>query len=185
MNIAMNVGDIDIDTCVKILETKPNNIMPGEFTKILYSNDFVSLNGLYIVCPLDLQQSQSTMSKSLHFSKQSTVSKKPAYPDSTPNFVYFQPSLPENAQCIRQLKLFEERLLTYYSEYAFCIKRPVCLLHNVLSNGSFKYYYDRNDTNRTMDETSESKTRYVIKISGIWETVDTFGITYKFLQLYE
>jgi len=39
---------------IKFLDTKCNNMMKGEFTKVMYSDDFVTLNGIYLFCPLFL-----------------------------------------------------------------------------------------------------------------------------------
>ena len=39
---------------IKLLDTKCNNMMKGEFTKVMYSDDFVTLNGIYLFCPLFL-----------------------------------------------------------------------------------------------------------------------------------
>jgi hypothetical protein len=33
--------------------------------------------------------------------------------------------------------------------------------------------------------TASTKPFYSIKISGIWETVDEIGITYKFIEMYQ
>jgi hypothetical protein len=187
MNIAIDINNIDIELCVKILDKRTNNIMPGDFTKILFSNEFVSLNGVYVTCPLELKHDYiSSASKSTQFHKHSTIQRKqPSQNDVARNFIYFQANHPDNVAVIRQCKVFEEQLLAYYSQYMCCIKRPVYLLHNVLSNGSFKFYRDTSDIATYEDTSQEDNVRYIIKISGIWETVDTFGITYKFLKMYD
>ena len=213
MNIIFDISNIYIEQYVKFLDTKPNNIMPGEFTKIIYSNDFVSLNGIYIDCPLDLHiegppkhqnmikytrssssSSSSTSSSSSLSDLSSTLSQTislnslSSY-DTTRNYAYFQPNHSFNAAIIQQCKVFEERLLSYYMKYMFCSKRPVFLLHNILSNGSFKYYCDTGENVSDQIDVygNEIKckkvAKYVIKISGVWETVDTVGLTYKFLHL--
>ena len=38
---------------IHFLDTKPNNIMEGEFTKLIFSNIDFSLNGLYLLVNLD------------------------------------------------------------------------------------------------------------------------------------
>lgn len=38
------------------LDTKKNMVIDGKFTKIVYSDSVVSLNGLYIYCPIDSSQ---------------------------------------------------------------------------------------------------------------------------------
>lgn len=220
MNIIFDISNIHIEQYVKFLDTKPNNIMPGEFTKIIYSNDFVSLNGLYIDCPLDLHietmlSNRSPVSAKYNtFTKSMSTSSLSASPlslpvstslssisnctssstvDHTRNYVYFQPNQSYNAAIIQHCRTFEERLLSYYMKYMFCSKRPVFLLNNILSNGSFKYYCDTGEYGMDYVEKHEKcgsqeiplkQAKYIIKISGVWETVDTVGLTYKFLKMY-
>ncbi len=216
MNIIFDISNIHIEQYVKFLDTKPNNIMPGEFTKIIYSNDFVSLNGLYIDCPLDLHIDPTISNRSLVTTKYNSFTKSvsstslsgsnmslpnsatsadyqsSATLDNMRNYVYFQSNQSYNAAIIQHCRTFEERLLSYYMKYMFCSKRPVFLLNNILSNGSFKYYCDTGEhgldqikeNHHTYQEKPIKLARYVIKISGVWETVDTVGLTYKFLKMH-
>jgi hypothetical protein len=245
MNIIFDISNIHVEQYVKFLDTKPNNIMPGEFTKIIYSNDCGSLNGLYIDCPLDLHidpmlsnrssvsAKYNTFTKSMsapslstshlpltpnspsiqntissvditHLSTNSTSASSSTFSassstltatlsDHTRNYVYFQSNQSYNAAIIQHCRTFEERLLSYYMKYMFCSKRPVFLLNNILSSGSFKYYCDTGEygLDQTRDyyeytnaEKAIKTAKYVIKISGVWETIDTVGLTYKFLRMY-
>lgn len=209
--------------------------MPGEFTKIIYSNDFVSLNGLYIDCPLDLHIDPMLSNRSSGSAKYNSFTKSMSAPslssqgllmsvnspsntvasaeccmttsssanltsissntlsEHSRNYVYFQSNQSYNAAIIQHCRTFEERLLSYYMKYMFCSKRPVFLLNNILSNGSFKYYCDTGEygVDQTRDyyeyshgENSAKNAKYIIKISGVWETVDTVGLTYKFLKMH-
>ena len=49
MNFVLNIDQFNID-CVKFMDTKKNIIMNGDFTKIIYSDNLITLNGIYINC---------------------------------------------------------------------------------------------------------------------------------------
>ena len=193
---------------IKFLDTKCNNIMDGEFTKIIFSDENVTLNGLYLMCPLYnsnknnggggggggggygrtnsfgsssvlSQEFTINSSHSTHFMNE----RRERLVDKNKNILYIQPNNPLNIPIIHQFILFEQKLLEYYKLYSFCTKNPVFLLQNQLLSGSVKIY--RDFTENTINENLSVNVRYVIKISGIWETADTFGITYKFLEMYE
>jgi hypothetical protein len=42
------------------LDTKKNMVIDGKFTKLVYSDSIVSLNGLYLYCPIDILHSSTT-----------------------------------------------------------------------------------------------------------------------------
>lgn len=185
MNIVLNAHMVDIDLCIKFLDTKRNNIMDGKFTKLLYSDEYASFNGLYVLCPLTRIISNSSYKN---------------------NFA-FHPNMPNNSQTIQQLVQLEKQLITFYKQYNACNKKHVFSLQNQLHSGIIKIYQDIVKSNSSekqginygkihTDSTkignfcndvftlNETQSFYVIKISGIWETSDTIGITYKFLEMY-
>ena len=51
MTLVLNSGNINIEN-IHFLEPKKNIIIDGNFTKILYADDDVSINGIYILCPI-------------------------------------------------------------------------------------------------------------------------------------
>lgn len=184
MNIALNANMVDIDSCIKFLDTKNNNIMDGKFTKFLYSDEYASFNGLYVVCPLTRFVTNS-------FYKN--------------NFT-FNVNNPNNQPIIQHLIQFEKQLIHLYKQYSTCNKKHVFSLENQLYTGSIKVYHDNivkgikqhgtfhNEMTKnsfhddlticSLNKSVSRQSFYIIKISGIWETSDTIGITYKFLEMY-
>ena len=52
MNISIDLPKVTLPN-VYFLDKKTNIIMDGNFTKILYSNDCFTMNGLYILFPIE------------------------------------------------------------------------------------------------------------------------------------
>lgn len=51
MNIILDTKRFSLGN-VNFLETKRNMIMDGNFTKLIYSNEWFSMNGIYFYSPL-------------------------------------------------------------------------------------------------------------------------------------
>ena len=164
---------------IRFLETKQNIIMQGEFTKTIYSDDLVTINGIYLNCPLDTNQ--------MDYNK--------GYPK---NMLWFHPYNPLNYRIIQYFETLEQNLIDtylYYSQSPDSMnKTRVTLLKNQLLSGNTKIYRDtpylensRPYPNISMNHHHSNKSitsNYIIKISGIWETTDSIGITYKFLEMF-
>jgi hypothetical protein len=164
MNILLHLSDftyisqasmysIDFNDRIRLLDPKSNNILDGQFTKILYSDENVSLNGVYLDFPMVIRQNNSQdrcASTTLHFSLEH----------------------PSNANLMRQLMLFEKALLDLYCEDRQLQKVQQYSLKMQLAAGSIRIYKE-----------GHSGLRYAVKISGIWETHAKVGITYKIVAL--
>jgi len=303
MNIILDLNTKDtlsniFEQNIKFLDTKCNNMMDGEFTKIIYSDECVSLNGLYLICALhtanngkygfnsNILKMGEDLDKNRYIQPQYTILQRPKSSNNltlptnnltlptnnltlptnnltlpnesdkcvTPlpicsfsintdfyvqqsgnefkdnvntvpyrmtnpqrcnnlrpsnilpsnddliepnidenrkwinsydkfkNILSFQPNYALNIPIIQQFVQFEKKLLEYYKQYTFCKKKMVYLLQNQLLSGSTKVYRDLNEN--TINNSSTTNVYYIIKISGVWESVDTIGITYKFLEMY-
>jgi len=101
------------NTC--FLEKKINMIMEGFFTKIIFSNAFMTMNGLFF--KLAIQKSANSKS---------------------PHFLQFDPVC--HKELITRLSIIEKQLLTYYASFYNVQKIPVYNLKTQLQNGSIKYY---------------------------------------------
>ena len=221
MNIILNIQDInDIEQTVKFLDTKRNNIMNGEFTKLIFSDEYITLNGLYLNCPLFVQSQYPSSNMRYSVSLPSYTTHDISHQErpyingqqgqsfqSYKNIINFQPNNSSNIQTINQFALFEKRLLDYYKLYNNCNKKSIYLLQNQLFSGSTKFYRDLTENTlqllankpvhisilqrnsvlpeKPKDFSNISKIYYVVKISGVWESTDTIGITYKFLEMYD
>lgn len=78
----------------------------------------------------------------------------------------------ENNNTINELVNIEKKLLKMYTTIYNIDKRVVSILKNNLFQGLLKVFTKREIV----------KKKYVLKISGIWETSSEIGITYKLLE---
>ena len=47
MNIVLNQNDFDIEN-INLLKKRNNTVIEGSFTKFTYSNEFLTMNGIYL-----------------------------------------------------------------------------------------------------------------------------------------
>ena len=145
------------------LETKRNVIIDGNFTKVMYSNNDVVLNAIYLQFPI--------------------------VPHHVPyvNYVTFPSDDSRNQDTIQAFERIERQILQYYQTYYACQKTPVFTLSNQLQRGGFKVYRGIAEDARGGDktETGPRLPTYfdacTLKISGVWETHHQIGITFKFI----
>jgi hypothetical protein len=78
---------------IHFLETKKNIIMDGNFTKITYSDDCLSLNSIYFLFPIDILKIEKAINK---------------------NIIYFNPIMHTNKQLIKEIAKIERSILEYY-----------------------------------------------------------------------
>lgn len=147
----MNMDQIYLGN-VLFSDTKRNIIMDGYFTKLLYSNEWFLMNGIYISFQLD------------HFSIEWLMNKY---------IMRFYTNNEKNTAIIYEISKFEYRLLEYYKQMRQCNKKNSCILAKQMQNGYIKVY---------KDIAKMSPSRFYLKISGIWETADELGITYKIVE---
>jgi len=95
MNFIFKINDFCLEN-IHFLETKKNIIMDGNFTKIGYSDDCISLNGIYIYFPIEKCESVKT---------EKMMNK---------NMIYFDPNLPSNKQLIKKITKIEKNILDYF-----------------------------------------------------------------------
>ena len=158
MNLYFNISDIksndgkSIDVCdnIRYLYPKKNTIMEGEFTKILYSKEYVTLNGLYIYIPFTIDKSSSD------------------------NHIRHINTNSNNLSIVNDLKTLEMNILNNFKTYSNKNKQLEHVIAKQLNTGCIRVYTENNKKN---------KHKYVIKISGIWETSNKIGLTYKILEL--
>ena len=165
MNILLYINDVHTSQ-IYFLDKKTNIIMDGVFTKILYSNHCMSMNGIYIDLPI-----KNIMTNKIH-------SKNILQLDTINNKDLFQ-----------KLIDIEKQLLNYYVQYFSPLqidfqsnekrhhiqnKTIIFNLKNQLQSGCIKYYKEHDCYSKTGS--------FYIKISGIWETYNEIGITFKLIE---
>ena len=71
---------------------------------------------------------------------------------------------------ITDIKIIEENIL---AKLNVVNKTPQFKIYEQLNNGSIKIF---------CDSIPKSNSSFILKISGIWETLDQYGLTYKFTK---
>ena len=85
------------------------------------------------------------------------------------NIIYY--SVDKNSETINNIKNIEHIILKKYSSD----KIPAYNLETQVNTGVLKLFSDSNDKKKNID--------VILKISGLWEDNDSYGITYKFLSV--
>ena len=137
---------------IHFLDTRKNVIIDGNFTKLYYSDSSVSLNALYIDFPIHVSSLKSSN-----------------------NFITFLLTNEENLNLIKRLIKLEMEILNYYKLYFGIQKEKSLSLQAQLKRGNLKLYH-------TTSENGCHPIPFILKISGVWETDNQIGITYKFIK---
>jgi hypothetical protein len=75
-----------------------------------------------------------------------------------------------NKDLINDLKVIEETILKKCDIYD---KTPQYKIYEQVKNGHLKLFNEVNKNNCTL----------ILKISGVWETINNYGLTYKFIKV--
>jgi len=151
MNIILELYNFNREN-TQYLDTKKNIIMNGNFTKIIYSDNNFTLNGIYLRCPFDIEQIDNNIQQNIIFNL-------------------------ENERFFNEIIKIETYILDSYKHKNNISKHPQYLLFNQITNQHIKLY---NQNNMVFNN---SHTQIVLKISGIWENAEYFGLTYKFINM--
>jgi hypothetical protein len=151
MNIAYKLEQLSLQNLF-FMDSKKNIIMDGKFTKVLYSDDLITTNGISIVIPFHNTSLDKTYNKTM---------------------LKFQTTDPTNAKLCNELAWIEKYILDYYKQITSNTKTSTTTLNDHMKNGNVKIYRDSNAT---------SIKHVIIKISGIWEDQTRVGLTYKFME---
>ncbi len=147
MNIVKTIEQYN-DNNLIFCEPIKNNIMnDGNFIRILYSTNNMSLNGIYLLINLyDISCEKYYNKFKCSFNTSS------------------------NKDLIENLKLIEEAILKKYKTN----KLPSHKIYEQVKCGYIKVFSDTGN---------KSYCPFILKISGIWETQNNYGLTYKFFKI--
>ena len=175
MNLAFQ--DLVVDDLrynVKFLEKKRNLIMDGDFVKLVYSDESMSINSIFFMCTLKCKYDDAFFA----YETQKIV-KRGGETSLVTMFdkctIWFSPYNPVNQSAIKKLIGYEQALLEEYKDQMSCRKTSTSLLKNQLLSGNVRLY-------RYHGSIQSSLTTMLVKVSGIWESNEQFGITYKFIE---
>jgi hypothetical protein len=134
MNIALSVKDITIDD-IFFLDTIKNIIINNsKFIRIIYSNNLLTLNGIYLICNIDNKDKSN------------------------------------NHGLLLYIQSLEDNILNKFSK-------------EKIKNHKIREYFNNNFINTNYTKGEENYTKYILKISGIWDASNNIGLTFKFLKL--
>lgn len=158
MNFIFVIPCDKLDVQKKILygEKKTNTVMEGSFTKMLYLDSCMTMNAIHITFPI-------------HIEKDTIMSKMKCL---------FHPSTVENQRVITKMASIEELLLTQYALHMRSNKTPIFFLKDQLTSGNVRIYQGQ------YLQMKDTIMQVILKVSGVWESKDTFGLTFKFLKAY-
>ena len=117
MNIVMDISQCRLEN-IHLLETKSNIVMDGNFTKIIYSDDSISINGVYVLAPFLVSNINDGFYNN--------------------NLIYFNPL--QNAALIKEIGRLEHNVLSYYKKVRSIDKINGSPLMSQLHNGNVKVY---------------------------------------------
>jgi hypothetical protein len=156
MNIVFDYEDFHSEN-VFFLDRKRNVVIDGFFSKLLYSDQYFTMNGIFFSIPLQLRKNTTKDNKYIHF-----------YPHDI-----------KNIYNITKLSEIENSIINYYKKNQGVMeKRNNLVLTNQLYNGCFKIYKENSFPPHQIK-------KYMLKISGLWESADEVGITYKFIEMID
>ena len=153
MNFSINTNCFTINN-VSFMDSKQNIVMDGLFTKINYLSNWFTMNSIFFNIPIE--------------------SKKIFTDDRC--IIVFDLYAIINLPIIKLFTTIENELLDYYCYSKQKKLKKNLMLSKQLYNGNLKLNIENNSESFTKD------TKILIKISGIWETADGIGITYKLFQ---
>ena len=154
MNIVKKIEQYN-DNYLYFCEPIKNNIMnEGKFIRIIYSTSFFTLNGVYLLVPLNEVQIEK------YFNKYKCMF-----------------SVNSHKELIENIKCIEDSIL---KKVNIRNKVPLFKIYEQLRNGNIKIFHSTDNVNGGNRITNHS---FVLKISGIWETEMHYGLTFKFSKV--
>ena len=134
MNIALSVKDITIDDIFFLDPIKNIIINNSKFIRIIYSNNLLTLNGIYLICNIDNKDKNN------------------------------------NHGLLLYIQSLEDNKLNKFSK-------------EKIKNYKLIEYLNNNFINIDYTKSQENYSKYILKISGIWDASNNIGLTFKFLKL--
>ena len=135
---------------IALTESKKNIILEGYFTKLNYLSKCCTMSSLLFYLPIEPKHILNENNNiGIKFDAYST----------------------KNLNTVKFFSQLEQQLLDYYNHYQQRSFKKCNLLNKQLFNGFIKI----NSSNKYFDKSR----KFIIKISGIWETKTEIGITYK------
>uniref|UniRef100_A0A6C0I2W9 Uncharacterized protein n=1 Tax=viral metagenome TaxID=1070528 RepID=A0A6C0I2W9_9ZZZZ len=165
MNICLSLDQLFLPN-VFFLDAKQNMIIHGKFTQLVYSDEFFSMNGLSITLPFVNWKMETVNNNQV-------------------KYLYFQQNNTINQDIVKKILDLETLIIELYKRKTDCTKRVSNLLRYQLSCGSLKIQKNYHSIHEKIDIQPISRRIYIIKLSGVWESDEEVGITFKVLEMYQ
>ena len=138
---------------VFFLDGKKNILMEGIFMKIIYMNEWFTMNGIYLSFPVKVQHIDIMGQK---------------------HIISF--SVEDHLDLIEKIETLERNILENYkcTSMTNSGKFPVYSIQYTLRSGVFKIYKE--------SKMLQKNTGFAIKVSGIWENGKNYGLSYKIMD---
>ena len=162
MNLYLHINDLKQENDIRFVDeirflySKQNTVMDGEFTKILFSRENFTMNGLHLLFPIVIDPRCNKTEYVNHIRS-------------------IHNNFQLNAKLIHDFCLLEKNLLTQYKKYSRCDKQVEFCFHKQISTKQLRVYTESNRNVRA--------NVIIIKISGVWESRNQIGMTYKIVEL--
>lgn len=142
-----------------------NKIIPDSlFTSITYSTPFCNFTNIFI---------SITFKEKLNISSFDT---KLLFIDNN-----------RNINIIESLRIIENTILSNYidtdNSNVNCNKKPIYIIANELSKNKIKLMTNLKNINKTL--TNDLNYVIMLKISGVWENNNAYGLAYKYFAVYK
>jgi hypothetical protein len=134
-------------------DKKRNIIINGDFTKIIYSNQYFTMSCMYFQFSIEPSKLETNANKTM---------------------IFFQPYNKNNIISVQEISKLECRIIDYYKKTNGILKQSMNVLSKLLYTGAIKMFDCGNLPTETQNEMA-----IIVKISGVWETETDVGISYK------
>lgn len=191
MNFIVDCSKIDWNHLF-VTEKRKNIVIDGYFSKLIYSDEYCIMNGIFIhvgFLEYKYEDIEDIASNGTLFPTPLRNSKY--YLGFQKEIFYLDNTLAINKKQIEKIIQLEENIMSYYGFFLQNTatddvrKTPNYGLRTQLMSGMIKIHPSENNSeivNEIMQFNKHDSIRhFILKISGIWETNQTYGITYKFL----
>jgi len=162
MNLYLHINDLKQENDIRFVDeirflySKQNTVMDGEFTKILFSRENFTMNGLHLLFPIVIDPRSNKTEYVNHIRS-------------------IHNNFQLNAKLIHDFCLLEKKLLDQYKKYARSDKQVELCFHKQITTKQLRVYTELNRNVHT--------NVIIIKISGVWESRNHIGMTYKIVEL--
>tara|TARA_X000000950_G_scaffold109087_3_gene137492 strand:- start:5142 stop:5606 length:465 start_codon:yes stop_codon:yes gene_type:complete len=154
MYITLGPEQLDTNNIV-VSERTINNIMDNAyFYRIFYSDEYMNLNGIFIYFTLTNIKIEKYFNKIKCF-----------FLDE------------QNKVIIEKIKNIEKEILEKFGNFNLKKKIPTYRIEEQIDNKFIKLYSDITEMEK------KQNIQLILKISGIWEDDNKYGITFRFLLL--